>query len=253
MRVMHTPAGTRFGAFGEKPDRPAPTLFVFAVSVDAMAEERRYSEAGRQLAQHGWYYVTLDPPGHGHDHREGEPTSLRSWAHRVEAGEDLMAPFVARCVDVLDYLIERRFTDPDRVAACGTSRGGFCALHFAAAEPRVRAVAGISPVTNLIALREFAGMDEQQVHRLNVPQLADELAGHAVWLGIGNGDQRVGTDYCIAAARRLDAASRRRFPDRPVVPVELVVGPSQGHHPDDQAYTIAARFLLNQHPASDSE
>jgi dienelactone hydrolase len=145
----------------------------------------------------------------------------------------------------LDFLVAEGYTDPQRVAACGTSRGGFCALHFAAAEPRVRAVACISPVTNLLALREFAGVTEERARSVNVADLAEKLAGRAVWLGIGNDDQRVGTDECIATARRLVEAARARQPNA-VVPVELVVGPSDGHRAIDDAYTRAAQFVLEQ-------
>src|SRR5437016_1979369 len=161
MHVVTTPGGTRFGLFGEKPSSPAPTLFVFAAGVDDMAKQPIYTETGRHLAKQGWLYVALDPPCHGHDQREKEPGGITGWAHRVKAGQDLMGPFTKRCVEVLDFLVKEGYTDPKRVAACGTSRGGLCALHFAAAEPRVRAVTCVSPVTNLLVLTEFAGISEQ--------------------------------------------------------------------------------------------
>ncbi|MEX0744179.1 MAG: prolyl oligopeptidase family serine peptidase [Phycisphaeraceae bacterium] len=246
MRVLRTQAGTRFGVLGEKPAAPAATLFVFAVGLEDMDRDRVYSEAGRQLAGHGWLYVALDPPCHGHGQGPDEPAGLPGWAHRVKKGQQLMEPFVKRCVEVLDFLVAEGYTDPERVAACGTSRGGFCALHFAAAEPRVRAVACISPVTNLLALREFAGVSEEQVRSVNIAHLAEKLAGRAVWLGIGNDDRRVGTDDCIATARRLVEAARAREPTGAVIPVELVVGPSDGHRAIDDAYTLAARFVLKQ-------
>ena len=246
MRVLHTPAETRFGIFGEKPSSPAPTLFVFSGGVEDMDRTRVYSETGRQLSRHGWLYVTLDLPCHGHDHRAEEPASLSGWAHRVKTGEDLVGPFVERCMDVLDFLVAQGYTDPERVAATGTSRGGFCALHFAASEPRVRAVAGVSPVTNLLSLGEFSNVTEEQVRNLNVSHLAEKLAGRAVWLSIGNDDQRVGTDYCISAARQFTAAARRRQPDAEAVPMELVVGPSDGHQPIENAYSRATDFVLRK-------
>ncbi len=247
MRVLKTPDGTRFGMFGEKPSSPAATLFVFAVGVDDMPKSV-YIETGRQLAEQGWLYVTLDPPCHGDDQPKGEPAALSGWAHRVKNGQELMAPFTKRCSQVLDYLVREGYTDANRVAACGTSRGGFCALHFAAAEPRVLAVTCVSPVTNLLVLEEFAGLTERQVRPLNALQLADKLAGRAVLLSIGNDDPRVGTDDCIAVARRLVSTARQRQPDRRVVPVELVVAPADGHHAVDDAYTLAGRFVLKQFP-----
>jgi dienelactone hydrolase len=252
MRVLKTAEGIRFGLFGERPPAPAPTLFVFALDVDDMAKHAVYSQTGRGLADHGWLYVALDPPCHGEDQRKGEPAALAGWAHRVKNGQDLMAPFTKRCVQVLDHLVRERYADPKRVAVCGTSRGGFCALHFAAAEPRVLAVTCVSPVTNLLALSEFSGVTEMQVRPFNAAQLVDKLAGRAVWLSIGNDDSRVGTDDCIALARQLVATARRRQPDRRVVPVELVVGPADGHHGLADAYALATRFVLQQVPKAAS-
>ena len=154
---------------------------------------------------------------------ENEPGQLSGWAHRVKQGEDFVSPFVRRCADVLDYMIEAGYTDPQRVAACGTSRGGFCALRLAAAEPRIRAVTCVSPVTNLLALREFDGVTAEQAAPHNVLTFADKLAGRAVWLSIGNDDGRVNTGDCITVARSLVAQSRRRHPKQKTVPVELIV------------------------------
>ena len=148
--------------------------------------------------------------------------------------------------ECFELLIAEKYTDPKRVAASGTSRGGFCAFHFAAAEPRVRAVAGVSPVTNLLTLREFTGVSSSQVETLNVPHLVKRLAGRSVWLSIGNHDLRVGTDDCIGVARQLVAEGRRHQPSQKVMPVELVVGPSDGHHAIEGAYVLAAKFLQKQ-------
>lgn len=246
MRLMQTPSGTKFGLFGEKPATPAPTLFIFATAIDDMGKDPTsiYTSTGREVAQAGWIYVALDPPCHGYDHKEGEPGALNGWAHRIKTGQDPMAPFVKRCVDVLDFLVAERYADPDRIAASGTSRGGFCALHFAAGEPRVRAVACVSPVTNPLALSEFADVTREEVQGIHYDALVDRLAGKAVWLSMGNDDARVNTDDCVTLARKLVAATRRSKPESKIVPVELIVGPSEGHRAIDNAYSLEAQFLL---------
>ncbi len=245
MRLLKTADGTRFGLFGEKPATPAVTLFIFATGIDEMGSDpaRYYTQTGRDLAKDGWLYVVLDPPCHGYDHKDGEPAALLGWAHRVKAGQDLMEPFVKRCSAVLDQLIAEGYTDPDRVAASGTSRGGFCALHFAAAEPRVRAVTGVAPVTNPLALSEFKGVTQEQAKSINIDHLTDRLAGRIVWLSIGNDDARVSTDDCVRLARNIVAANRRLKPEMKVAPVELLVGPSEGHRAVDDAYLLEAQFL----------
>lgn len=240
-QLRQTDPGTHFGLFGEKPASPAPTLFVFATAIDDMLGSI-YTEYGRQLAKQGWLYVVLDPPCHGRDAKDGEPSTLSGWAHRVQNGEDLMRPFVDRCRDVLDWLIANRYTDANRIAAGGTSRGGLCALHFAAAEPRVKALVCVSPVTNPLVLREFADVKPEQTAGIEAKSLADKLAGRAIWISIGNDDARVGTDDCIVTCREYVAAARRKEPDS-VAPVELVVAPSQGHRAIDNAYGLAAEFI----------
>lgn len=247
MRVLQTESGTRLGLFGDKPESPAPTLFVFATGVDDMDQYRIYSETGRHLSKQGWLYVTLDPPCHGRDAKEAEPAALSGWAHRVKNGQDLMLPFVTRCREVLDWLVAEHYTDPARVAAGGTSRGGLCALHFTAAEPRVKAVVCISPVTNLLVLREFEGVEPQQTARFDASSLADRLAGRAIWISIGNHDERVGTEDCIATCQQFVAAAVRKEPDV-VSPIELIVAPTKGHTAIDDAYALAAAFVLKRIP-----
>ena len=245
MRMLKTADGTRFGVFSEKPAAPAATLFIFASGIDEMGSDPKqyYTQTGRDLAKDGWVYVVLDAPCHGYDRKDGEPAALQGWAHRVKAGQDLMGPFVKRCSAVLDHLIAEGYTDPNRVAASGTSRGGFCALHFAAGEPRVRAVTGVAPVTNPLALSEFAGVTEEQAKSINIDSLTDRLAGRIVWLSIGNDDARVSTDDCVRLARKLVAATRKLKPEMKVAPVELIVGPSEGHRAIDDAYPLEAQFL----------
>ena len=248
MRLLQTTDGTRFGVFSEKPATPAATVFIFATGIDEMGNDPMgyYSQTGRDLAKDGWVSVVLDPPCHGYDRVDGEPGQLMGWAHRVKSGQELMQPFVKRCVAVLDHLIAAGYTDPDRVAASGTSRGGFCALHFAAGEPRVRAVTGVSPVTNPLALSEFKGVTAEQAASINIDSLIDRLAGRSVWLSMGNDDPRVSTDDCIGLTRKLVAATRRAKPEMKVVPVELIVGPSEGHRAIDGAYQLEAQFLRKQ-------
>ena len=246
MRVLSTPTGVRFGLFGEKPPTPAPTLFVFAAAIAEMDRQRIYSGAGEHLARDGWLYVTLDPPCHGHSQLPGEPANLVGWAHRVKQGHDLIGPFVTRCRQVLAFLIAEGYSDSARLAACGTSRGGFCALHFAATEPRIRVVTAISPVTNLLALREFKGVKPRLVEDLNVANLAQKLATRPLWLSIGDKDQRVSTADCTNTARQLKGAALRRQAGKQATPVEMVIAPVNGHRAIPGAYRLAAQFIQQQ-------
>jgi len=208
-----------------------------------------YTEVAIILARHGWISVVIDPPCHGEDARSGEPAQLEGWRYRLEHDHDFVSAFTAKARAILDALIKSGLTDPERVAVCGTSRGGFLAFHFAASDPRIKAATAISPVTKLTALREFSTTSQRaKVEQLDVARLAPQLAGRAIWLSIGNNDARVNTDNSIAFTREVVRATAR--PDMPdmVIPVDLLVAPTPGHSKIDQAHELLAAWLIKRFP-----
>src|SRR5687768_16793126 len=115
--ILLTPCGVRFGMTGGAEKAPAPTLFVFAKSLEESLSEDDYFEIGRVVTPHGYRCVSLDMPCHGQDARQGEPHGLDGWRARIESGEEVIAPFVRDLAAVLDYLIEEGWTDAAQVAA----------------------------------------------------------------------------------------------------------------------------------------
>lgn len=248
LTILQAPGGERFGLLGEKKAKPAPTVFLFATAFPGMHGDSHYTGVARLLAPHGFLAVALEPPCHGADAKKDEPAEIPGWRHRLEKGDELIGHFTKRVSAVLDHLIKEGYTDPEQVAVCGTSRGGFLAYHFAAADPRVKAAAGFSPVTNLLALREFAGMEKHEPTRqLNVQEHAGRLAGRSVWISIGNHDERVSTDDAVAFARKVvrESAARQKDKNRPL-PVVLIVGESVGHSGIAREHEQAAAWLLQQ-------
>jgi dienelactone hydrolase len=246
--IHKTPGEVRYGLIGTAPNAPSPTLFVFAHSLETMQTQPIYTEVARMLTDQGVLGVAMDAPCHGDDTRPGEPAELNGWIHRLEHDDDFVAAFTAKASAVLEHLIDRGLTDPERVAAYGTSRGGFLAVQFAAADRRIRAVGGISPVTNLLAVREFAGTKaREKAEKLSLVALAPRLNGCSVWLSIGNHDQRVSTDDAIAFTRALvlDSSARSNDPNV-VIPVELIVAPAAGHTKIDQAHELLAAWFARQ-------
>ena len=138
-----------------------------------------------------------------------------------------MPAFLSTASQVLDFLIRNGYTDSNRIAACGISRGGFMAIHFAAADSRVQCVAALAPVTDLRVLTEFSGMKNESLARsLSVMNVADKLAGRGVWIYIGNDDERVGTDDAIAFTRLV---ARRAIATKQRANVKLTVDALEGH------------------------
>lgn len=248
LRLMQTKTGVHFGVFQDKPSAPAPTLFIIANSIENMAADpkRYYTVTGDELARQGWLYVVLDPALEGFQATAGEPASLKGWSHQLRAGRNFMEPYTKQCSEVLDHLIAEGFADAGRIAVSGTSRGGFCAFHFAARDPRIKVITAVSPVTNPRALTECKDVTEEQAKPVDIDSYADKLAGRTVWLTIGNDDLRVSSDDTIRLAQKIVAATKKKFPDQPRIPVELIVGPSVGHHAIDDVYALEAQFLRKQ-------
>ena len=203
-----TKAGIEYGMWGRRPGINQPTLIVLGSTIDAILGSTYFRQCGNQLsAEAGWLCVSIDLPCHGSDTRPGESGGLTGWRQRVEKGENFVTPFNNRLSDVLDHLIALGITDPDRIVASGTSRGGYLAFQFAAHDKRVKAGVGFAPVTDLRALREFEGMDDNELtQRLSLEATAGDLKDRHAWLVIGDQDKRVSTDLAIACARTMTEA-----------------------------------------------
>jgi pimeloyl-ACP methyl ester carboxylesterase len=241
---MTTTDGVKFGIWPAKPAMPLPTVFILSGAwQDALGSET-YRKAGTDLAyHHGYLCVSVDLPCHGEDAKTKE-SGLTGWRVRCDRGEDVMADLSGRMSKVLDFLIAEKLADPQRVAVIGTSRGGFSALHFAAAEPRVRCAVGYAPVTDLAKLSEFKGAEQSPlVQKLALVNYADVLATKGVWIIIGDRDVRVDTDSAITLARKISAAAAAKN----LTPrVELHVLSSPGHTTPAGAPELSAAWIEQQ-------
>ena len=236
-----TAAGAAFVMLPAQTGAPAPTLLLFAMAGADTLATAPYARVGQLLHAQGWNVVSLDLPCHGADRRAGEPAELQGWASRTAAGEDFVASFRARVKDVVEHLIATGMADPARLAAAGTSRGGFLAFHAAAGVPLIRAVAAFAPVTDLLALNEFSGQEHNPLaRRLALVNEAATLADRAAWIAIGNADTRVDTDKAIGFARALVREARAHgWSPR----VTLHVLPQPGHTSAAEWHDVAAGWL----------
>lgn len=227
-QVLTTKTGVRYGLWPAKPKSPAPTVFILANSIEGTLNDAYFRQSGNLLAKHGYVCVSLDLPSHGLELREGEKEGMLGWRKRCEQGENFVDEAVKKFSLVLDELIETKVTDPKKVAVCGTSRGGFMALHFAASDPRVACVATFGQLTDMTVLREFQGISPRDLaDNLALQRHTARLAGRAIWMVIGDRDERVGTDLVIAFARSVTRESlKAKLPAQ----VELhVLAEPRGH------------------------
>ncbi|NQV28111.1 MAG: prolyl oligopeptidase family serine peptidase [Rhodopirellula sp.] len=243
------PDGIEYGLWNRTDSAPAPVLFVLAGTIESTLGKPYFRQCGNELAEHGWVCVTIDLPCHGTQAVEGQPTGLSGWSDLATRKRDFVAESNARLTRVLDHLIESGVADPERIAACGTSRGGFLAIHFAAHDKRVKCAAGFAPVTDLAALSEFrAIVDDPFVATLSLESRIEQLTGRPVWIVIGDQDERVGTDRANVFAQKLTAASRAKKQDSRV---ELNILPEpRGHSTPPGSSKRAANWILRQFPKS---
>ena len=244
VQIVMTPDGVRFGIQGAKPREPAATIFVMASDIPSTLQQGDYNRVGRLLRKAGVLAVAIDLPGHGQQIFAGDPPGLVNWAAQLRRDHNPVGSFTRQASAVLDYLVTEKYTDPARVAVAGTSRGGFMAFHFAAAEPRVRCVAAFAPVTELSVLKEFRGLEQHDLTaRLALYRVSDSLASRPLWLCIGNHDERVGTDQAIAFTRQVvRSAIDQKLPPQ----IEIHVMTSVGHTIHATAHDEAAAWIASQ-------
>jgi len=244
-----TPDGVEFAFQGPIPAKPAPTLIILSGVAQDTLMKPSFIQAGRFLAPKGYLCVSIDLPCHGTQETKGAK-GLTGWAKRATANDDFVAEFNGRMSKVLDYLIAEKWTDAEKIAVCGTSRGGFLAVRFAAHDKRVKCAVGYSPVTDLRKLSEFrnatsvAGIDS-----MSLEAHVDKLVGRPIFLVIGDRDDRVGTDAAVQFARALSAAAlKANVPSG--VELHVVSEPRANHttptHADEWSADWIHRMLENR-------
>lgn len=186
--------------------RPVPTfamrgnhvVFLLAMDIDNTLNGNTTAGVNLSLLSAGYRIASLDLPSHGEDAHESE-TPLVNWRTRIEGGDTtLFTNFAAGLSRVIDTL---RVND---VSIVGQSRGGYVAAICAALEPRVKRIVMLAPVTDLQRLTEFDGYTvDQDVFGLG--QYTAVLSGKAIYIRIGNNDERVGTDAAEAFAADVGA------------------------------------------------
>ena len=106
---------------------PAPPWPGIVICHGAGSRKENHADFARLAAAHGWAALAFDARGHGESDGEMSP----------DAVEDVVA--------MADLLAANTGVDERRVAARGSSLGGFLAIHAAATAPRIAGVIAVCP------------------------------------------------------------------------------------------------------------
>jgi len=236
-----TPGGVEYGTWGGTADKPAPTLILLSGHLSDSFTKMNFLRAGAVLVpEHGYLCVSIDLPNHGKNARKGY-SNLTGWGKRAAAGDDFVAEFNERMKKVIDHLIAQGVTDPDRIVATGTSRGGFLAIRYLAFDSRVKAAVAYAPVTDLRRLKEFdVAKDNPAVDDMSLEAFVPQLVGKPILIFIGDRDDRVGTDAAFSLLQKLSAAAVKA--DVPTNVELRILSEPRGHSLPDVALP-AARWI----------
>jgi dienelactone hydrolase len=225
---------------------PDPALLLtFASTCRETMTVSPYDEPAKVFVAAGHRALSFDLPEHGGRVTPGREAGIAGMCQALVAGQDPFKLFVSDGQAAIDACLQRGLVRPGRIFACGVSRGGYCALRLAAADPRISGVAGLAPVTDWRQLREFAQVKSRSdVIALDLENYAAKLAGRPVFLAIGNRDDRVGTESCLRFATRL-LESETRLGLRESQILFHVVGDSPGHSLDTQWRRAGANLLVD--------
>lgn len=231
-----------------RPENELPTpdqILLLSFANDRMTSlgTSPYSLAAEAFLGKGHCVLSFDLPNHGsqiNHHGEG----ITGFRNAFVAGTDPFQLFVKQGQSVVDWCITQGKATAGRIAVCGTSRGGYMALRLLAADTRISAGAGFSPVTDWRDLSEFEReRDREDLAARRLSCYADTLASRAVFMAIGNHDERVNTARCCQLY--LDILKSKQAAEYDPATLDFYCTEDPGHSCSPAWYQKGAEFLMN--------
>ena len=163
-----------------------------------------------------------------HDNITDPKESMILWAKALKDNSPFVSDFVETAQNNLSYLIQKKWVKEDAIAACGLSRGGFLSTHWAASDPRIKALVGFAPLINVHSRGVFAELINSSFARsLDLIHLKDKLSKTHIGYYTGNHDQSTGTMPVMELVKAISDAAYTKKIRSPQT--HLFVYPSIGH------------------------
>jgi predicted esterase len=225
---------------------PLPAIFYFSLSAQDSLDLDPFNQPVAFWSQYPLRVFSLTLPGH--EEGMAAADAMVYWAEKIAQGSNIILDFTERVLNAIEALIERNVIIDKKIAVAGLSRGGFTALHAAAASERIHSVLAFAPVTHLLKLTSFQEMENHPIiASLNLELKLDSLAEKEIRCYIGNRDIRVGTADCFEF---LSKVTERAFQKQIRSPqIELTVFPSigrDGHGTPPEIFQQGALWLKDK-------
>jgi len=205
---------------------PLPSFFYFCLSgTDSLCTDP-FNQPVKFLEGQMIRIFSMTLPGH--ENRMPATQAMQIWADDYARKLDPIENFLNTLSCAVDFAIQQKFADPEKMAIGGLSRGGFIALHAAARDERFKYVLAFAPITELHRVREFSSLHEDPtVRSLDATHLAKALAHRHLRFYIGNHDTLVDTRSCFNFSMDLVSEAIQKNIRSPRI--ELSLYPSIGH------------------------
>jgi dienelactone hydrolase len=202
---------------------PLPSFFYFSLSGPDSLSLDPFNQPVQFL--HGKMIRVFSMTLPFHENNLPASQAIPSWAHDFAQNKDPIDHFLTSFDTALDFAIQERFINPDKIAVGGLSRGGFVALHAAAKQERLQYVLAFAPITKLSKLKEFSSLSNNPlIDAYDIERIGSKLGSRNIRFHIGNRDTLVDTRSCFDAAMKIVEHSEKRSPS-----VSFHLHPSIGH------------------------
>lgn len=233
--VLNSPIGLPIYTRGPKlSEGSLPAFFYFALSGNDSLYLNPFNQPIAFLEHFPIRCISFTLPFHGHNYDNNK--ALELYEHELQLNPNFLDKFFMDCLRNIDYLVQQKIIDEEKIAVGGLSRGGFIATHLAARDPRLKYILGFAPLTR------FPGSFGLDLH-----SLVEKLTDKHVRFYIGNRDLRVGTEACFQFISLLTENVFHHGHRSP--PIELIISPSigfKGHGTPPHVFKAGAQWIVEK-------
>lgn len=221
--------------------KPLPTFIYFSLNAEESLLLSPFNQPAQEVVKQGFATLSFTLPGHTPPFTK--ETALKHWAEELEKGNDFIKTFCDQALESLHILEKQGVICLNQLALGGLSRGAFLATHLSTYLPKVHALIGFAPLTDLRGHKDFTHLSD--LEKFSISSISEKLLHiHNLRFYIANNDLLVGTDSCYQAIRKLTllAAEKRIRACQPELRLTPAIGRA-GHGTAHETFIEGAQWI----------